>query len=137
MRALIIFIIGALFGLGLTISQMVNPNKVLSFLDITGSWDASLVFVMLGALVVFWLGYKLVILSSPKPYFADKFDISTKKNIDSKLIFGAAIFGVGWGLVGICPGPAIANILGLNLKIFVFIVAMIIGMKMVAKLQQD
>lgn len=114
------FIAGALFGAGLTVSQMVNPDKVISFLDITGSWDPSLAFVMGGALIVTFIGYKLI-LKNAAPFFEEKFRLPTRKDIDAPLIIGAALFGVGWGLAGLCPGPALASLsfAGYNGAIFV------------------
>ena len=103
------FIAGLLFGAGLTVSQMVNPDKVISFLDISGDWDPSLAFVMGSALIVTFIGYKLV-LKKTAPFFDDKFRLPIRQDIDSPLIFGAALFGVGWGLAGLCPGPALASL---------------------------
>lgn len=110
------FIAGALFGAGLTVSQMINPYKVISFLDIsgqfTGQWDPSLAFVMLGALIITFIGYRFV-LKKGSPLFGEKFHLPTKFSIDKPLIIGAVLFGVGWGIAGLCPGPALAGI-GLN-----------------------
>lgn len=113
------FISGLLFGGGLTVSQMVNPSKVISFLDITGNWDPSLAFVMGGALIVTFIGYRLV-LKGKKPLFEDRFRLPTRKDIDAPLIAGAALFGIGWGLAGLCPGPALASVsfAGTNALIF-------------------
>lgn len=98
---------GVVFGLGLAISQMVDPRKVLGFLDVAGQWDASLLLVMVGALVVTFPAYRLIARRS-KPIFAPKFFLPTKSELDRPLLVGAAIFGIGWGLAGYCPGPAIA-----------------------------
>ena len=130
MKHLITLLAGLLFGLGLRVSQMLNPQKVINFLDITGNWDASLAFVMAGALLVFSLGYYFLIKPSSQPLIADKYFMPSAKIIDKPLVVGAIIFGLGWGLVGICPGPALANILGGDVKILGFIAAMLIGMKM-------
>ncbi|MBA2655333.1 MAG: YeeE/YedE family protein [Gammaproteobacteria bacterium] len=100
---------GLLFGCGLTISNMINAYKVLNFLDFTGNWDPSLAFVMISAVIVAWAGYKLASRFT-KPAFAEKFFISEKKSMDVRLILGAALFGIGWGLAGYCPGPAITAI---------------------------
>jgi uncharacterized membrane protein YedE/YeeE len=116
------------FGLGLTVSGMVDPLIVLAFLDVAGEWDPSLAFVMGGALLVFTPSYQLVKNKMSQPLFDEKFYVPTTTAIDKPLIIGAVIFGLGWGISGICPGPAVANITGFEEKIFGFIVAMIIGM---------
>lgn len=118
---------GLVFGLGLVISQMVNPAKVIDFLDIFGGWDPSLAFVMGAGLVVTFIGYKLV-LRNPKPLAADKFQVPTNRTIDKRLATGAVLFGIGWGLVGLCPGPAIAGLLIGGLPIIIFLAAMMAGM---------
>lgn len=123
-------VIGFLFGCGLIVSQMVNPDKVINFLDLTGNWDPSLALVMVGALIVFGPIYWFVIRNSSKPKLADDFCLPTKKHLDSKLVIGAAIFGIGWGLMGICPGPAITNLASLDLSFILFTLSMLIGMKL-------
>ncbi len=100
---------GLIFGLGLAISQMVNPEKVLGFLDFTGSWDPILAFVLGGALVVSFIAFRLV-LKRDTPVFANRFSLPDKTDIDGGLIVGAVLFGIGWGLIGLCPGPAIASL---------------------------
>ena len=118
---------GLLFGLGLTLSQMVNPAKVLNFLDITGSWDPSLAFVLAGATGTAALGFRLVQRRSA-PLLAGMFHWPTARDIDGRLVIGAATFGIGWGLVGLCPGPAVAA-LGIGVPgIWLFVIAMLIGM---------
>ncbi|KDM93450.1 YeeE/YedE family protein [Photobacterium galatheae] len=129
MQLFIALIAGLLFGAGLTVSQMVNPDKVLNFLDITGQWDPSLILVMGGALVVFGLGYQFLVKTRSTPVFGGEFFIPVNKVIDKPLVLGAVLFGLGWGLVGICPGPAVANLLSGNIKIFGFVVAMLAGMQ--------
>ncbi len=120
---------GLLFGTGLTISQMVNPEKILNFLMITTKqWDASLILVMLGALMVFGVGQRLWLMKRNTPIWASTFSLPEKINVDGRLIVGAILFGIGWGLGGLCPGPALANILSGNVKIFAFIGVMTIGM---------
>lgn len=104
---------GILFGCGLTISQMINPNKILNFLDFTGNWDPSLAFVMLSAVGVTWLGYQFI-KSLNHPKLAEKFFLPEKKSIDARLVLGSAIFGIGWGLAGYCPGPGVTA-LGLGI----------------------
>lgn len=115
---------GLLFGLGLAISNMVNPQRVLAFLDIFGTWDPTLAFVMGGALLITIPGSYFV-LKREKPLFAQTFNLPTKENIDLSLIFGAIVFGLGWGLAGLCPGPAIAALVSLDLNIVLFCVVML------------
>ena len=95
---------GVIFGAGLTLSDMVNPARVLNFLDVAGSWDPTLIFVMAGGLAVTTLGYKLILRRS-SPVADDRFHLPTRRQIDLPLVGGAALFGVGWGLAGILPGP--------------------------------
>jgi uncharacterized membrane protein YedE/YeeE len=110
MRLILIALIsGLIFGAGLTLSQMTNPDKVLNFLDITGNWDPSLLFVMIGALSVTTLCFR-IILKRNQPLFDQKFYLATKTDIDKPLIMGAAVFGIGWGLAGYCPGPVMAGL---------------------------
>jgi hypothetical protein len=118
---------GLVFGIGLTLSQMLNPAKVLAFLDILGNWDPSLAFVMGGALLVTAIGYRLV-WQREKPAFADRFQVPGNRKIDTRLAIGAIMFGIGWGLVGLCPGPAIAALTIGGLPIIGFMAAMIAGM---------
>jgi len=117
---------GIVFGLGLVVSQMVNPAKIVGFLDVTGKWDPTLLFVMGGALAVTIPGFRLVLRRS-HPLFAGGFSLPTKKDLDRRLIAGAALFGVGWGLAGFCPGPAITALVTLILPVFVFFAAMLAG----------
>ena len=118
---------GALFGLGLSVSQMINPEKVLSFLDFFGAWDPSLALVMLGAVSVSTIVFRLA-LKQPRPLLAGTFQVPSRSDIDSRLIVGGVIFGLGWGLVGWCPGPAIASLVLAHVESFVFVAAMIAGM---------
>ncbi len=124
---LIALITGVLFGMGMVLSGMVEPQKVISFLDIAGEWDMSLAFVMGGALIVFLPCYQLIIKPRQHPLQADEFSLSNKTHIDRRLITGASLFGIGWGLAGICPGPAIASLSGLNGGLIVFLLAMVLG----------
>jgi len=117
---------GLVFGVGLTVSQMVDPSKVLGFLDLFGQWDPSLAFVMGGALLVTAIGYR-VVTRKEKPLFEDEFQLPTNKSIDPKLAAGSVLFGVGWGLVGLCPGPALAALTIGGLPVIVFIIAMAAG----------
>lgn len=118
---------GLVFGIGLTVSQMTNPAKVLGFLDLFGDWDPSLALVMGGAMAVTTLGYFLV-WKRKKPVFATTFQIPTNTKIDRPLIIGAVLFGAGWGLVGLCPGPAIAGLFIGGWPLLVFLGAMLSGM---------
>ena len=121
-------ICGFLFGLGLAISEMVNPAKVLGFLDVTGNWDPSLIFVMAAGLAVTMLTFRFI-LKQPRPLFESQFHLpSQSKTIDRQLITGAAIFGIGWGLVGYCPGPAIASLAYGQTETVIFLVAMMAGL---------
>lgn len=128
MRILSSFIIGLIFGLGLVVSQMINPQKIVAFLDIAGEWDPSLLVVMGAALVTTFIGYRLVGVRE-KPVFEQSFQIPTKTVIDRPLLIGAAIFGVGWGLAGLCPGPGItATALG-GVAPWAYLAAMAAGMQ--------
>lgn len=113
------FLAGILFSCGLTLSQMTNPTKVISFLDISGNWDPSLAFVMGTALTIAFTGYHIV-LKSKSPLLVDKFQVPTRKDIDTKLIVGASIFGIGWGISGLCPGPAVASLSFGGINSFIF-----------------
>jgi uncharacterized membrane protein YedE/YeeE len=121
------FAAGLLFGLGLIVSQMVNPAKVLGFLDIFGAWDPSLALVMGGAVAVSALGY-VVARRRGVPVLAPRLEIPTRRDLDPRLIGGAALFGIGWGLVGLCPGPALVGLTFGPWPVFVFVTAMIVGM---------
>ena len=123
---LVALITGAIFGLGLCISQMTNPDKVLAFLDITGQWDPSLMLVMGGALAVSFITFRQI-LSRPKPVVTEEFYLPEKKSLDRQLLAGAIIFGIGWGLIGYCPGPAITALGFLKLEPIVVVVSIIIG----------
>lgn len=120
---------GTLFGLGLSVSQMINPEKVLSFLDFFGAWDPSLALVMLGAVGVSTLAFRLA-LKQPRPVLAEAFQVPSRSDIDVRLIAGSVLFGIGWGLVGWCPGPAIASLALVQWESFVFLAAMVAGMLM-------
>lgn len=120
-------IAGLLFGAGLSMSGMMNPAKVIGFLDITGHWDPSLAFVMLGGLIVTALGYKFV-LRRDRPLFEPGFALPARRDIDPSLLLGAGLFGLGWGLAGYCPGPALAGIGFGNIETLTFVAAMLAGM---------
>lgn len=120
-------IVGLLFGLGLVLAGMTQPAKVIGFLDVFGAWDPSLAFVMIGAIAIHFMAYR-VVKHRTSPFLADTFMIPEKKPIDWKLIVGSALFGIGWGLGGFCPGPAITSLASLNAEVFAFVVMMMIGM---------
>jgi len=118
---------GLLFGLGLAMSGMLDPVRVQGFLDVAGAWDPSLVFVLGGAVLVSTVAYRMS-RHMARPLFAPKFDIPTNRRIDTRLLGGAALFGIGWGLSGFCPGPALASLsLGLAGSV-IFVAAMLVGM---------
>lgn len=127
MATLSSFLVGVLFAIGLGISGMIHPDRVVGFLDVFGNWNPSLLFVMLGALIVHATLYRLI-MRRPTPLLAAKFQIPTRTDIDRKLIVGAILFGSGWGLAGFCPAPAITSLASLNLAPFVFVASMLIGM---------
>jgi len=117
---------GLVFGFGLGLSQMVDPAKVLGFLDVAGAWDPSLILVMASAMGVAFIAFRLVPYRKA-PLFESGFMIPTAKDIDVKLIGGAVLFGVGWGLVGFCPGPAVASFAHGETNSLIFVAAMIVG----------
>lgn len=117
---------GVVFGVGLALAQMVDPRKVLAFLDLAGAWDASLLFVLGGAVLVAAAGFRLV-LKRAGPAFGDRFHISSWTAIDRPLIVGSTLFGIGWGLAGYCPGPAIASLGFGNPEALWFVPAMVAG----------
>lgn len=127
MRLIISLLAGLLFGLGLIISGMTNPAKVQNFLDLFGSWDPSLAFVMGGAIAVGLPGFKLAERMN-KPLFADSFFKPTRSEIDKRLIGGAVLFGIGWGIGGFCPGPAITSVFSAETGVLIFVSAMLVGM---------
>jgi uncharacterized membrane protein YedE/YeeE len=121
------FLIGILFGLGITVSGMINPAKVLNFFDLAGNWDPSLAFVMGGGLVTALVGYRLVFGRLKAPPFGDAFAARGPGGIDRRLIGGAAVFGIGWGIAGFCPGGAIPALGLLQGETLVFVAAVIAG----------
>jgi uncharacterized membrane protein YedE/YeeE len=122
------FICGILFSIGLGISGMTQPQKVIGFLDVLGEWDPSLVFVMGGAVISFLLLQLLIQRRFSKPMLGEMFQIPSRKDLDRSLIFGALLFGMGWGLGGYCPGPAITSLGSGNMNAVLFVVAMAMGM---------
>lgn len=122
------YAIGVLFGWGLIISGMRNPEKVLGFLDLTGNWDPSLIFVMMGAILVGLAGFYVVSKRS-EAFFGGALHILTRRDISRPLVIGGLIFGVGWGIAGICPGPALVALGAGYLKALTFVIAMLVGME--------
>jgi uncharacterized membrane protein YedE/YeeE len=135
MQVIATFLSGLLFGLGLVASGLINPAKVRNFLDIAGTWDASLALTMTAAVVTTGLGYRLA-FAKPAPLFGRNFHVPTATAIDARLITGAALFGIGWGMVGYCPGPAIAALSAGSVSTFLFVVAMLAGMAIARALTQ-
>ena len=126
MSKIISLVCGIIFGIGLTVSEMIDPAKVLGFLNIFGDWDPSLTFVMIGALIISSPFFHLF-KNNKKPIFADSFSYSGSKEIDKKLIIGSSLFGAGWGLSGLCPGPAIASLALFNISSITFVFTMFVG----------
>ncbi|MCE8034204.1 MAG: YeeE/YedE family protein [Halomonas sp.] len=126
MKTLMGYIAGLLFGLGLALSGMTDPARVLGFLDFFGAWDPTLMFVLGGAVATTFIGYRLV-FRLVRPVFARAFQLPTRQDLDTRLIGGAALFGIGWGLSGYCPGPAIASVAGLTAPLFAMLIAMVAG----------
>lgn len=127
------FLSGLLFGFGLSISEMINPTRVIGFLDVAGNWDMTLLLVMCGALAVAFTGFALV-LKQPRPVFADKFGLPARTQIDKSLLIGSALFGAGWGLAGFCPGPAITALATLSSPVLLFVLSMIAGQWLAARI---
>lgn len=126
MRLIASYIIGLIFGIGISISGMANPAKVLNFFDIAGTWDPSLIFVMGGAVVVTFIGYR-VVLKRPAPMLEQKFQLPTRRDLDLPLIGGAAVFGIGWGIAGFCPGGALPALGTGRSEVFIFVAALLAG----------
>ena len=127
MRLIIPFIAGFVFSLGLIVSGMANPAKVVNFLDVTGSWDPSLALVMIGAIAVTFPAFQLIGTDST-PFVHDRFELPTRSDIDPQLILGACLFGIGWGLSGYCPGPAIVSVVLSWQAMLWFFPMMLLGM---------
>ena len=120
------FLSGLIFGIGLTVSGMVNPAKVIAFLNILGNWDPSLVFVMVGA-IIFSAPFFYILKNKKKPLFNSSFQIPSRTNIDQNLIIGSSLFGIGWGMVGLCPGPVVASIALFQPLSILFVIAVMSG----------
>lgn len=126
MKTLMGYIAGLLFGLGLALAGMTDPARVLGFLDLFGAWDPTLMFVLGGAVVTTFIGYR-VVFRREQPMLGETFQLPTRQDLDGRLIGGAALFGIGWGLSGYCPGPAIASIAGLTAPLLAMLAAMVAG----------
>ncbi len=126
MRLVSFFALGALFAIGLGISGMTQPAKVVGFLDLFGAWDPALMFVMGSAVMVNFVGYRLAV-GRPHPLLAARFDVPTRRDIDWQLLLGATLFGAGWGLAGFCPGPALVALASGSVDVMVFVGAMFAG----------
>jgi uncharacterized membrane protein YedE/YeeE len=122
------FLSGFIFAIGLSISGMTMPSKVINFLDIFGNWDISLMFVMIGAISVYTLVFHLIKPKIVKPVYEVKFKLPSQTKIDTPLVLGAVTFGAGWGLAGFCPGPALTSTLLFDYRVLTFIVMMSLGM---------
>ncbi|MEM8948686.1 MAG: YeeE/YedE family protein [Pseudomonadota bacterium] len=127
MRLISAYLIGLVFGAGIALSGMINPAKVLNFFDVAGSWDPSLIFVMGGALLVTFVGYRLV-PGREQPLLARRFQVPTNSAIDTRLVGGSALFGLGWGIAGFCPGGALPALGTGRSEVMMFVVALIAGM---------
>lgn len=128
-------IVGFIFALGLGISGMTNPQKVISFLDVFGAWDPSLIFVMAGSIAVHFITYKLI-RRRKSPLFSPQWHVPQKSQITFSLIAGSIIFGMGWGLAGYCPGPAMTSVASFQTRPLLFVVGMFAGMYLFKKLDQ-
>ena len=136
LHIIITYLIGLLFGLGIMISGMANPAKVLNFFDVAGAWDPSLIFVMGGALVVTFIGYRLIFGKGPeKPVMDETFHVPQNRTIDARLLGGSAIFGVGWGIAGFCPGAALPALGTFKSEVLIFTAALIAGIMLAKALQ--
>ncbi len=121
------FVVGFIFAIGLGISGMTQPQKVVGFLNLFGGWDPSLIFVMGGAVAVHFITYRLI-RRRPSPLLATNWQVPTKTEITPALVVGAVLFGVGWGLGGFCPGPAMTSLMSFESRPVVFVVSMLVGM---------
>lgn len=134
MKLLASYIVGLIFGIGIAISGMANPAKVTNFFDVAGIWDPSLAFVMGGALIITIIGYRLLLRRSG-PLLAAAFQLPTRADLDARLLLGSAVFGVGWGIAGFCPGGALPALGTGRIEVYVFVAALICGI-LVAKAVQ-
>jgi uncharacterized membrane protein YedE/YeeE len=135
LRLALSLITGLIFGLGLVIGGMADPAKVQNFLDVTGTFDPSLALVMGGAVAVTFVGYRIV-FRERSPLFADEFHLSTAKELDSRILLGPTLFGIGWGLSGFCPGPAITSVPLMAKGTLIFVPAMLVGVGLARSVTQ-
>lgn len=136
MKTVIGFLTGLFFSLGLTLSGMTDPARVVGFLDVAGDWDPTLIFVLGGAVITTFLGYRLV-WRRGTPLLGERFQLPTRRDIDNRLLLGAALFGIGWGLSGYCPGPAIVSSSAMSLPLAGFLVTMLLGWWLVTRLTRN
>lgn len=134
MRKLCAFIAGLLFGIGLLLAGMANPAKVLGFLDLAGQWDPSLALVMLGAIGIAWWPFHWA-MGQSRSLLGAPMQIPAKTGMDRRLIGGSLLFGIGWGIAGICPGPALVLLPGGHWQAWVFVLAMLVGMLLFQRLE--
>lgn len=124
---IIVFLCGLVFAIGLGVSGMTQPDKVVNFLDFVGNWDPSLIMVMFGGVATYFVGQRLT-LTRETSVFGDKFQLPTRMDLDARLIGGAALFGIGWGMAGFCPGPALVSAISGDSAVLTFIMSMAVGM---------
>ena len=134
MKLIATYLIGLVFGVGISLSGMANPAKVLNFFDLFGAWDPSLIFVMGGALITTFVGYKMV-FGRAAPVFEPAFHLPSARKIDAKLVGGSALFGIGWGIAGFCPGGALPALGTGRWEVFAFVGALVVGVALGKGLQ--
>ncbi len=120
-------IVGVVFAVGLAVSGMTQPSKVIGFLDVFGNWDPSLMFVMIGAIFVHFISFRLIV-KREVPWFSENWHIPNRKDVTPALVWGGVIFGFGWGLGGYCPGPAVTSLASLQTRPLIFVASLVAGM---------
>ena len=133
MSILLAAVTGALFGIGLLVSGMTQPGRVIGFLDVTRGWDPSLAFVMGGAVVVYAIAYRVISVRRVEPWFDIKFHLPARRDVDLPLVGGATLFGIGWGLGGLCPGPGLVSAAAGSGSAIAFVIAMLVGMLLASR----